>query len=149
MAQLAVGDRAPEFTLLASDGSTVSLAETRAHGNVVLMFYPKDQTPGCTAQLCTARDESAAYVTAGVKVFGINGDSAESHARFIAKHGLTAPLLIDAGLAVAKAYDALIALGPIRFVNRTVVGIDREGTIVFYKRGMPKAAEILAAFPPG
>jgi peroxiredoxin Q/BCP len=143
---LAVGDPAPDFTLTSQTGAVVSLAEARTHGNVVLIFYPKDQTPGCTAQLCAARDDQDAYDAANVQLYGINGDTAASHQRFIAKHNLTMPLLIDSGLVVAKSYDSVIGLGPITFVNRTVVGIDAEGTIVFYERGMPKAATILAAF---
>jgi peroxiredoxin Q/BCP len=142
---MTVGDPAPDFTLAASDGRTVTLSAFRGASPVVLIFYPKDQTPGCTAQLCAARDDAADYAAAGAVVFGVNGDGAASHERFIAKHGLSMPLLIDPGLAVAKAYDAVIGIGPLKIVNRTVVGIDRDGTIVFYRRGTPKTAEILAA----
>jgi peroxiredoxin Q/BCP len=81
----------------------------------------------------------------GAAVFGVNGDGAASHERFIAKYGLTMPLLIDPGLSVAKAYDAVAGFGPIKIVNRTVVGIDRVGRIAFYQRGMPDTATILAA----
>jgi peroxiredoxin Q/BCP len=112
---------------------------------VVLIFYPKDQTPGCTKQLCTASVDSAAFASVGAAVFGVNGDGAASHERFIAKYGLTMPLLIDPGLSVAKAYDAVAGFGPIKIVNRTVVGIDRVGRIAFYQRGMPDTATILAA----
>jgi peroxiredoxin Q/BCP len=142
-----VGDLAPDFTLTAADGRSVSLASFRGTANVVLIFYPKDQTPGCTKQLCTARDDAADYAAAGAQVFGVNGDDAASHARFIAKHGLSMPLLVDPGLAVAKQYDAVMGIGPLKIVNRTVVGIDRAGTIAFYARGMPATATILAALP--
>jgi peroxiredoxin Q/BCP len=145
---LALGDPAPDFTLRSSDDRDVALAAVCATSNVVLIFYPKDQTPGCTKQLCTARDDRAAYEAAGVAVFGVNGDSADSHRRFIAKHGLTMPLLIDPGLAVAQRYDAVIGLGPVKFVNRTVVGIDRQGRVAFYERGMPATERVLAAFAP-
>ena len=141
-----VGDSAPEFSLSAADGRTVRLAEERGKANVVLIFYPKDQTPGCTKQLCSARDDRATYAAAGAEVFGVNGDDADSHARFIAKHGLTMPLLVDPGLTVAKAYDAVMGVGPLKMVNRTVVGIDRAGTIAFYQRGTPDTRDILAAF---
>ncbi len=140
-----VGDPAPDFTLSASDGRTVALSSFRGNAPVVLIFYPKDQTPGCTAQLCAARDESATYAAAGVAVFGVNGDSAASHDKFIAKYQLATPLLVDPGLAVAKAYDAVIGIGPLKIVNRTVVGIDRNGTIAFYRRGTPLARDIIAA----
>ena len=82
-------------------------------------------------------------------VFGINGDGADSHQRFIAKHGLTMPLLIDPGLTTAKRYDAVMGFGPLRIVKRTVVGIDRRGNVAFYERGMPSTAAILAAFRDG
>jgi peroxiredoxin Q/BCP len=143
---LSIGSAAPDFTLASSDGTEVALSSFRGRENVVLIFYPKDQTPGCTKQLCTARDESAAFGEAGAVVFGVNGDDAASHARFIAKHGLTMPLLVDRGLAVAKAYDAVIGFGPLKIVNRTVVGIDREGRIAFYQRGTPSTAATLAPF---
>ncbi len=143
---LGIGNEAPDFTLRSSGGTDVALASFRGRQNVVLIFYPKDQTPGCTKQLCTARDDQAAFAAAGAAVFGINGDNAASHERFIAKHALTMPLLVDPDLATAKRYDAVIGFGPLRIVNRTVVGIDRHGHIAFYERGMPATAEILAAF---
>jgi peroxiredoxin Q/BCP len=143
---LTVGAEAPDFTLPSSDGRTIALASFRAHENVVLIFYPKDQTPGCTKQLCTARDDRVAFAAAGAVVFGVNGDDIASHQRFITKFDLTMPLLIDTGLAVAKQYDAVLGIGPVRFVNRTVVGIDRQGRIAFYQRGTPPTATILAAF---
>jgi peroxiredoxin Q/BCP len=143
---LAIGTSAPDFTLASSDGDEVSLASFRGRENVVLIFYPKDQTPGCTKQLCNARDDRAAYAAAGAKVFGVNGDDLASHLRFVAKHGLLMPLLVDRGLTVAKAYDAVMGFGPVKFVNRTVVGINRDGGVVFYERGTPATSTILAAF---
>ena len=143
---LAVGSEAPDFTLAASGGGEVTLSSFRGNANVVLIFYPKDQTPGCTKQLCTARDDDAAFGAAGAVVFGVNGDSAESHARFITKHGLNMPLLIDPKLGVAKRYDAVMGFGPVTFVNRTVVGIGHDGRIAFYERGMPATSAILASF---
>ena len=92
------------------------------------------------------RDDAQRYASSGVMVFGINGGSAESHERFARRHQLTVPLLVDEGLAVARRYDAVLALGPIKLVKRTVVGIDRLGSIVFYQRGIPTTDEILAAF---
>jgi peroxiredoxin Q/BCP len=143
---LRLGDAAPDFTLRSSDGSDVTLSSFRGAQNVVLIFYPKDQTPGCTKQLCTASADAAAFASAGVAIFGVNGDGAASHERFIARYGLTMPLLIDPGLSVAKAYDAVAGFGPIKIVNRTVVGIDRAGRIAFYHRGMPGTVTILAPF---
>jgi len=145
MAKLSPGDRAPEFTLATETGATVELRAALATGPVVLIFYPMDNTPGCTAQLCAVRDDSAQYAAAGIAVYGVNGGDAGSHQKFIAKHNLTAPLLIDKGLQVASDYDAVLGLGPLKLINRTVVGIARDGTIAFYKRGTPKTEEILAA----
>jgi peroxiredoxin Q/BCP len=142
---LEVGSSAPDFTLRSSAGSDVTLSSFRDRSNVVLIFYPKDQTPGCTKQLCTARDDRDAFAAAGAVVFGVNGDDEASHQRFIAKYGLPMPLLIDRGLVVAKAYDAVLGFGPVRFVNRTVAGIDRAGRIAFYERGMPATARIVQA----
>jgi peroxiredoxin Q/BCP len=143
---LKIGDDAPDFTLRAQDGTSVSLAQFRGKSNVVLIFYPKDQTPGCTKQLCAARDDDAEYKAYNAAVFGVNGDDAASHGRFIAKHGLTMPLLVDPGLAVAKTYDAVMGVGPLKIVNRTVVGIDRNGKVAFYERGIPSTKAILSVF---
>jgi peroxiredoxin Q/BCP len=104
-----------------------------------------DNTPGCTAQLCRARDDAARYAETGVTVYGVNNGGAASHRRFIEEHGLTAPLLIDDNLQVATAYDAVISLGLLRFINRTVVGVASDGKVVFYKRGTPSTDEILSA----
>jgi peroxiredoxin Q/BCP len=145
MSKITVGETAPDFTLSSESGAVVSLAAARARGPVVLIFYPMDQTPGCTAQLCAARDDVERYTAAGVSVFGVNGGKATSHKKFVEKHGLTMPLLVDDGLAVATAYDAVLGLGPLKVINRTVVGVARDGTISFYKRGMPKTDDILAA----
>jgi peroxiredoxin Q/BCP len=82
---LAIGAAAPDFTLRSSAGTDVALSSFRDRENVVLIFYPKDQTPGCTKQLCTARDDRDAFAAAGTAVFGINGDGAASHERFVAK----------------------------------------------------------------
>ena len=145
---LSIGEEAPDFTLRSSDERDIALGAFRERSNVVLIFYPKDQTPGCTKQLCAARDDHAAYDAAGVAVFGVNGDDAASHRRFITRYALTMPLLIDPGLAVAKRYDAVLGIGPLRIVNRTVVGIGWDGRIAFYERGMPATSSVLAAFAP-
>ncbi len=145
MAKLGAGDIAPDFTLRTEKGDVVQLSEALSRGPVVLIFYPMHNTPGCTAQLGTVRDDAARYAGAGVTVWGVNNGSAQSHQGFIAKCGLSAPLLVDADFEVAKSYDAILGLGPLRFVNRTVVGIGRDGKIAFYKRGSPSTDAILAA----
>ncbi len=148
MGNLRVGDRAPDFSLPTESGEMVTLREALGRGPVVLIFYPMDNTPGCTAQLCTVRNDAARYAAAGIAVYGVNNGGAASHQRFIAKHGLTAPLLVDSGLGVSAAYDAVTSVGLIRFINRTVVGVERDGTIAFYKRGTPSTDEIIGAFAP-
>ncbi len=142
---ISVGDKAPEFELEDENGSAVKLADFRGASSVVLMFYPADNTPGCTAQLCAARDDYDKYVAAGVKVFGVNPGSASAHKRFSEKHGFKTPLLLDNGGKVSRAYDALMPIPIVTLVNRTVVGIDRDGVVRFYERGMPSTETILGA----
>lgn len=145
MASINVGDKAPDFALTDQTGKTIRLSDFRGKQPVVLIFYPGDQTPGCTKQLCSARDDTSLYQAAGVAVFGVNQGSAASHQRFIAKHDLTTPLLVDNGLQTAANYNAVMGFGLLRIINRTVVGIDANGRIAFYKRGMPGTQEILSA----
>jgi len=92
------------------------------------------------------RDDAERYERANVVVFGINGAGAKSHEQFARRHHLGVALLVDKHLAVAERYGAVTTLGPLKFVKRTVVGIDRHGTIILYQRGIPSTDEILAAF---
>ncbi len=142
---LNIGDSAPDFDLQDQDGNRVRLADFRGKSAVVLMFYPADLTPGCTKQLCAARDDHDRYQAASIAVFGVNPGSAGTHRRFTEKHGLKTPLLLDAGGKVSRAYDALMPIPILTVVNRSVVGIDRDGIIRFYQRGMPSTSTILAA----
>src|SRR3712207_4948600 len=91
-----VGDTAPDFTLPAQNGSTVSLKDFQGQ-NVVLYFYPKDDTPGCTAESCAFRDQYEVFKNAGAEVIGVSGDSSESHQRFATKYNLPFTLLTDKG----------------------------------------------------
>jgi peroxiredoxin Q/BCP len=109
------------------------------------MFYPADNTPGCTAQLCTARDDYDKYQAAGIAVFGVNPGSAGTHKKFAEKHAMRTPLLVDTRGAVSRAYDALMPVPIVTVVNRTVVGIDRDGVIRYYERGMPPTSAIIGA----
>jgi peroxiredoxin Q/BCP len=142
---LKIGAAAPDFSLQDENGKQVKLSDFAGKSPVVLMFYPADQTPGCTKQLCTARDDYDKYEAQGIKVYGVNPGSAASHKRFVEKHNMRTPLLVDAGGTVARAYDALMPIPLITLVNRTVVGIDRDGTVRFYERGMPPTDRIIAA----
>lgn len=143
MAEIKIGDTAPDFTLADQDGTQVHLADLRGKSKVVLIFYPGDDTPGCTRQLCAARDDAPLYQQAGAKVFGVNQAGAASHEKFVSKYQLTTPLLVDSGLQVAGEYDALNASG--QHINRTVVGIDEQGKVTYYVHGLPSTEEIIAA----
>jgi thioredoxin-dependent peroxiredoxin len=135
---LSPGDAAPAFELPDQDGNVVSLADF--HGRtLVLYFYPRDLTPGCTTEACQFNDALGGFAEKDAAVVGISADTAASHGRFRAKHGLTFPLLVDEGAEVAKAYGAY---GEKRFMGRTSIGIKRstfvigpDGTIrkAFYK----------------
>lgn len=99
------GQRAPAFTLPADDGSQVRLSELKGRP-VVLYFYPKDDTPGCTREACAFRDQQAALKKWGAVVLGVSADSPESHTKFRQKYLLNFPLLVDADHAVAEKYGA-------------------------------------------
>ncbi len=99
------GDKAPAFTLRADSGKVVKLSQFKGQP-VVLYFYPKDDTPGCTKQACAFRDAESQLASAGAVVLGVSPDSAESHVKFRDKFGLNFPLLADTDHAVAEAYGA-------------------------------------------
>ena len=140
---LAVGTQAPAFSLLSSDGDTVALKDFAGKHYVVLIFYPGDQTPGCTAQLCAIRDDYSAFKEKNAKVFGVNPGDITSHKKFIAKQKYQFPLLVDENRAVAKAYGC----DGWPMVKRTVYVIDTAGKIILAKRGRPADEEILKAIP--
>ena len=125
-AQLAVGDMAPTFTLPDQDGVARSLSDYRGQ-NVLVYFYPKDFTSGCTTQACGIRDEYDDYRAAGITVLGISGDSPESHKAFEKEHGLPFTLLSDKGLKVAAHYGAD---GVLDFARRYSFLINEEGKII-------------------
>ena len=139
---LATGQKAPNFTAPDQEGNPVTLSDYQGKKNVVLIFYPGDDTPGCTKQLCAARDTWGAYREADAVLFGVNPASAKSHQDFVDKYSFPFPILVDDEEEVVSAYSAKGAL----WTKRTVYGIDKNGTIVFAERGMPETEEILAAF---
>ena len=147
---LTQGIKAPDFTLLDKDGKSVSLSDF--HGKkVVLYFYPKDNTPGCTRQACAFADAYKEFQEKNVEVIGISKDSVASHVKFAEKHNLPFVLLSDPELSAIKAYDVWQEkklYGKVSFgVVRTTFIIDENG---FIETVMPKvkpdtnAAEILA-----
>lgn len=121
---LKVNDKAPPFVLQDDNGENFSLAE-QAGRKILLVFYPGDDTPVCTRQLCDYRDGIEAFADLGVDVVGISHDSAESHRKFRAKHDLPFTLLTDPDYKVAEQYDSKGVLG----MKRSVFLIDEEGVI--------------------
>jgi thioredoxin-dependent peroxiredoxin len=151
LAMIEAGAKAPEFTLPNQDGEPVSLTDFSGR-TVVLYFYPKADTPGCTAQACSIRDRAAEYDTAGVVVVGVSPDPVEAIKKFHAKQSLNFTLLADAEHAVCDAYGVW---GEKTNYGRTYFGaqrstfiIDGDGTVV---NVIPKASpkthddEVLAA----
>ena len=105
-----VGDIAPGFTLPSQNGSPVSLRDFQGKA-VVLYFYPKDNTPGCTAESCAFRDQYEVFKAAGAEVIGVSGDSPDSHQKFATQHQLPFTLLSDRDNKVRKLYGATAAFG--------------------------------------
>ena len=104
MAEIRIGDRVPSFSLPDQNGTVFSLDEALGKGPLVFFFYPKDETPGCTAEACSFRDASSELLAAGATVFGISSDSVESHKRFASKHDLGYRLLADEGGTVRAQF---------------------------------------------
>ncbi len=132
MEQLQIGDKAPALSGVDQNGDPVSLNDYTGR-KLVLYFYPKDDTPGCTAEACSLRDEHEALRDAGYEVLGVSPDKADKHRKFIEKYKLPFRLLADTETAVARAYGAW---GPKKFMGREYDGIlrstfllDEEGRI--------------------
>ncbi|MBR8660068.1 MULTISPECIES: thioredoxin-dependent thiol peroxidase [Bacillales] len=130
---VAVGQAAPDFTLQANGNRTISLRDFRGQ-YVVLYFYPKDMTPGCTTEACDFRDYHPKFAELNTVVLGISPDDVKSHDKFVAKHELPFPLLADPDHQVAEAYGVWVLK---KMYGREYMGIERstflidpEGTIV-------------------
>jgi peroxiredoxin Q/BCP len=124
--QLNVGDTAPDFSLTAADGSTVSLSDLRGR-HVVVYFYPAAMTPGCTTQACDFRDSLDVLNAEGYAVLGVSPDSPAKLAKFVERDGLTFPLLSDPGHDVLEEYGAW---GEKSLYGKTVVGVIRSTVVV-------------------
>lgn len=133
------GTPAPPFELPDQDGKPVRLVDLRG-GNVLLVFYPGDNTPGCRRQLCELRDRWDLLLSRHTQVLGINPQGPDSHRSFRGRNRYPFPLLVDQGKEVCRRYRAA---GPI--TRRTVYLIDREGIIRFAERGSPSPERVLAA----
>ena len=120
------GQPAPEFSLPSDSGETVSLADLRGKP-VVLYFYPKDDTPGCTAQACGIRDAWGDFEQAGAVVLGVSPDGEASHQKFKAKYDLPFTLLADTDHAVADAYGVW---GEKSFAGKTYMGVERSTFVI-------------------
>lgn len=125
---LQVGDKAPAFNLPDAQGNMVSLEDYRGKW-LVLYFYPKDDTPGCTKEACQFRDDLQQLEKLGAKVVGVSVDDSQSHADFSKKYSLPFPLLSDSEGKVAEQYQALITLGPVKIAKRYTFLIDANGIL--------------------
>jgi len=127
MSQLQPGQPAPDFELLDQSGASVRLGDLRGKSAVVLFFYPKDDTTGCTIEACAFRDEMPQFDALGAKIIGVSSDSSDSHTRFSAKHNLGYTLLSDPGGKVKKLFGLKNAFGILP--ARVTFVIDRNGII--------------------
>ncbi|MBY0402358.1 MAG: peroxiredoxin [Cyanobacteria bacterium] len=138
---LPVGTVAPDFDLPATGNRQVKLGDYKGK-NLIIVFYPKDQTPGCTQQLCALRDDTTQFEALNTAFIASNPDGVESHERFSTAQNYSFPILVDAEKTMAKAYHALKEGGGIQ---RTVYIIDAEGVIRYAKQGLPSDAELMEA----
>jgi peroxiredoxin Q/BCP len=122
-----VGDKAPDFDLPDATGTRVKLSDFRGKQSVVLYFYPKDDTPGCTKEACSFRDSYESFKDAGAEVIGVSSDSEASHQKFADKFKLPFRLVADGGGSVRKRYGVPATLGLLP--GRVTFVIDRDGVV--------------------
>ncbi len=123
---LQVGDPAPDFSLADTHGNIVSLSDLQGK-RVVLYFYPRDNTPGCTTEACAFRDAYATFRKHGIVVLGVSTDDAKSHAKFVTKFDLPFPLLCDPDGQMATTYDSY---GLKKFMGKEYMGISRNTFVI-------------------
>jgi peroxiredoxin Q/BCP len=147
---LDVGDPAPDFTLASTRGE-ISLSKLRESGSVLLVFYPGDDTPVCTKQLCDYRDNLSVFVDLGVQVVAINPQGLESHERFAAKYDLPFPLASDPDKSICRAYGAIGLLGS---AKRALVLVGSDGRVRWQRSDLPifrrsadELREVIAGLP--
>ncbi|MGF7231437.1 thioredoxin-dependent thiol peroxidase [Arachidicoccus sp.] len=131
---LKAGDRAPEFKGVDQNGNVIALSDFKGK-KVVLYFYPKDNTPGCTAQACNLRDNYEELINKGFQIIGVSGDSIKSHKKFEEKFGLPFPLIADEDKIILEAYGVW---KPKMFMGRSFIGIHRT-TFLIDGKGIIKA----------
>lgn len=127
MGTIGVGESAPDFNKTTQNGDSISLSQFRGDKAVVLYFYPKDETPGCTAEACSFRDNFEDFVEAGAVVIGVSQDSEKSHQSFAQHHQLPFLLISDRDKALQKGYGVPKTLGLLP--GRVTFVIDREGVV--------------------
>ena len=150
--KLQEGDKAPDFSAETNGGGSVKLADFKGK-NVILYFYPKDDTPGCTKEACSFRDSFAKFKKRGIEVLGVSFDSEAKHKKFAQKYDLPFRLLADTDRAIAEGFGTY---GEKKFMGRTYMGIHRMTFLIDEKGKIKKifnkvkpedhAAEVLAAF---
>jgi len=131
MTKLNIGDKAPDFVGFDQDGNSIKLSDF-AGSKLILYFYPKDNTPGCTNEACNLRDNYQMWMEKGYKIIGVSPDSQASHQKFIAKHDLPFPLIADTGKKIIKDYGAW---GPKKLYGREYEGLLRS-TFVINEEGV-------------
>lgn len=136
---LKMGTKAPDFTLENHLGDSVTLSKYKDNNYVVLVFYPADESPVCTKQLCELRDSYSELEKFEAVVFGINPAGKKSHGSFAEKNGFQYPLLTDSDNKVIKSYGCKGLV----MTKRTVYVIDKQGNIIYSKRGKPPVSEIV------
>jgi len=146
------GTTAPAFKTTDANGETISLKDLRGQ-KVVLYFYPKDDTPGCTKEACSFRDDFAKFKKRGIAVLGVSPDSEKSHKKFETKYKLPFTLLADTDHAIAESYGVW---GEKKFMGRTYMGVNRTTFLIDEKGKIKKvfekvkpedhASEVLEAF---
>lgn len=124
--KLKVGDMAPEFTLLDQESKIHSLKNYTGK-KVLIYFYPKDDTPGCTTEACNFRDSNATMMDMGLVILGVSKDSVKSHKKFAEKYDLNFPILSDESTEMIKRYDAW---APKKFMGREYLGVLRKSILI-------------------
>lgn len=149
-----IGDTAPDFTLPTQKGEPFCLQDMLGKSAIVLYFYPKDDTSGCTAEACSFRDSYEVFKEAGAEVVGVSSDSAESHQKFASKHRLPFLLLSDKGGSVRKLFGVPATLGILP--GRVTYVIDRQGIVrhifndmLHAKKHIDEALNTIKALNPG
>lgn len=137
-----VGAEAPDFSLKGDDGEDFRLSDLRGYIRAMLVFYPKDFTPGCTDQLIQVRKNIRHLRKAAIEPMGVNSGDAESHRAFREAHALNFPLLVDERSDVARLYGAIKDDG--ESIRRSVVIVGKDGKIIFAEQGAPPWQRILS-----